>query len=488
MMSGRRVGGGAVSDFRGVLTLKSVSFLLMFLVLFFTFGCARFGFVPAPRGAEQKVVAVQAADTAKPAVKPAERKVRTRDVDFSGAFDDSPAPQPAQTLRNPPISAQKRNVRVMVRRNVREAVVSSTAAFEVRMSGSRTTLQGSVYLEARDGVAVATTADKAKKELRLPCTLLVGSGSNHINLGENSYRGVLVVVSEGKNLLSFINILEVEDYLRGVVPLEIGNLPRADIEAVKAQAIAARTYSYRKMSASRRNLFDMVSTVADQVYGGAKAETVVSDDAILATKDLIMAHGNDIVRAYYHSTCGGKTANIEDVWGGESIPYLRSQSDLTDEGRPFCTGGGTSFAWSETWPEKQFADIIRRYSAEGNLTPPFTRGSVKNIAIRERYECGRIKTMAIVPTSGPEHIAGGDKLRFVIRRNTPSRQVQILRSSNIKTVSLTNSEIKMTGSGHGHGVGMCQVGAIARARSGQNFEQILKSYYTGITLRTVVQD
>jgi stage II sporulation protein D len=423
-----------------------------------------------------------------------DRRVRTRDVDFARAFEESPEPRAAvpeperPAAVHSPVKVQKRPVRVMVRRNVREALVYSAAApLEARMPGARETFVGRVHLEAGAG-GVFATVNKERKELRLPCTLLVSSGAGQIQLGENRYRGMLVVVSESRNTLSFINILEVEDYLRGVVPLEIGNLGEADIEAVKAQAVAARTYSYRKMAARGKNMFDMVSTVSDQVYGGANAEAATSDAAIRLTKDLIMVHGNDIVRAYYHSTCAGRTANIEDVWGGESVPYLRSVSDTTGEGRPFCSGAGLSFAWTETWTERQFADIIRRYSAEGNMTPPFGKAGVRSINISERFECGRVKTMAVVSTANQAHVAGGDKLRFVIRRNTASRKVQILRSSNIRDVSVANGEVRITGNGHGHGVGMCQVGAIARARAGQSFEQILRSYYSGITLSTATPD
>ena len=194
-----------------------------------------------------------------------------------------------------------------------------------------------------------------------------------------------------------------------------------------------------------------------------------------------------MVRAYYHSTCGGSTANIEDVWGGAPVPYLRTQSDMNAQGKPFCSGAGQSFAWTETWAENQLSGILRRYSSEGGLDPPF-KGGIKKIDIRERFECGRVKTLAITSTSGQEHTAGGDKLRFVLRRYTQTRQIQILRSSNIRSVEIKNNEIKITGNGHGHGIGMCQVGAIWRARSGQNFEQILRTYYSGALIRTAKPD
>lgn len=525
---------------------KSASILILFSVFILISGCTRVGLVPnPPESAAQPPVQQQQpdgekaeagkpeteeapaeewfGDAAEPDKKSADekpgdektaeaevpsdwdeslpdRQVRTLDVDFARAFEESPTPRetvlapsdPAvvHSLRYPSLRAKKRPVRVMVRRNVKDAVVYSAATVEARTPGMRTTFRGRMQIEAdlAGPGAVVATVNKVRKELRLPCTLLVSSGAHLIDVGESSYRGAVVIVSEGRGTFSLINILNVEEYLRGVVPLEIGNLAEADIEAVKAQAVAARTYTYRKMAANEKALFDVVSTVADQVYGGAKAEAATSDAAIRLTKDLIMAHEDDIVRAYYHSTCGGRTANIEDVWGGEGVAYLRSQNDSDDKGgRAFCAGSG-SFSWTDTWTDQQLTGIVKRYSSEGSLTPPLTKGSIKRIDVRERFGCGRVKRVVITSTANEEHTTGGDKLRFVIRRNTQSRQVQILRSSNIRSVTAAGGKITITGGGHGHGVGMCQVGAIGRARAGHNFEQILKSYYSGVLLRTVVNE
>ncbi|MDR3013659.1 MAG: SpoIID/LytB domain-containing protein [Chitinispirillales bacterium] len=425
--------------------------------------------------------------------------LRTSDIDFSRIFEEDPAPRetgfiiepvtPVHSMRHPSFRVRKRPIRVMLRRDLREIAVSSGGTVQIRAAGANMTFNGRANFEAGAGSgAVIVSANNARREMRLPCTLFVSGGgrgrAGQITIGENTYRGALIFASEGGNNFSIINLIAVEDYIRGVVPLEIGNLREPDIEALKVQAIAARTYAYKRMAANERRLFDVVATVADQVYGGANAEGEVPDRAILLTQDLIMVYDNQIVGAFYHSTCGGKTANIEDVWGGGPFPYLRSIDDVDASGKAFCAGSNT-FAWTETWSDSQLAGILRRYSSEGNLQPPFS-GSLRGMEVRERFECGRVKTLAITSSGNREHTTGGDRTRFLIRR--PTRAQPILRSSNIGDITFAGGQVTITGNGHGHGIGMCQVGAIARARAGHNFDQILQAYYSGVAIRTVIDD
>ena len=485
--------------------------LLPPLALLVFLGCLKMGLTPNPPGAERPEAAAAESGDKKssgkktgrkpvggqpegPSANLPDRRARTRDVDFARAFEEggkprdtvrtpflSAAPPVVRSLRYPPYRLLQRRVRVALARNVKEAAVNSSASASAQTSQARVAFKGRVRFEAdllEPGLVIATVGS-VKKGLRLPCTLSVSGGQ--LEYGGGVYRGGLILAPDGGKAFSVINLIDVEEYLRGVVPLEIGNLREADIEAVKAQSVAARTYTYLKMAQNANNPFDLLPTTSDQVYGGMSAEAPVSDMALLLTKDLIMVYEGTIVHAYYHSTCGGRTANIEDVWGGEPVPYLKSQADADGRGRAYCAGT-TTYTWAETWNTGNLAAIIRQHSAEGGLTPPFS-GSLRRIDVRERFVCGRVKKLAVVSSSG-EHVAGGDKVRFVLRRNVPSRQ--ILRSANIQSVTITGHEVVIKGSGHGHGIGMCQVGAISRARAGLGFEEILKAYYSGISIRTVV--
>ena len=425
-----------------------------------------------------------------------DRAVRMNDVDFARAFDEEGAPRrdaparsagrpktpPVPSLRYPPIGVRKRPVRVLLKRGASEAVAYSAASAYVYTPNGSMSFRGRMHINAAYGPAdmVTATVNNVKRELRLPCTLYVNSATNLLELGENSYRGAIIIIPENANSVSIINTLHIEDYLRGVVPLEIGSLSETEIEALKAQAVAARTYTCKRMLQNADKPFDLASTVADQVYGGANAEAAAADLAIRATKDLILAYNDDIVDAYYHSTCGGKTANIEDAWGGESVPYLRSRSDLDKNGKAYCGQSG-AFQWTETWSASRLASTVKHHASEGNMTPPYNGGTLRRIEARERYQCGRVKRAAIVTSSG-EHIMSGEKARFVLRRNNAPQPP--LRSANFNNATMANGEITITGTGYGHGIGMCQVGAIARARAGESFEQILRAYYTDIAVRT----
>jgi len=482
--------------------------LLLMLALLLTLGCARMGMTPNPGGgAPSKEPA--AADKSKSSAKSdkssawgeerQDRVVRTRDVDFARAFEDEGAPRrdtpaapaakpmppapAAHSLRYPSIRVQKRPVRVLLKRGIGEIVAYSAAAAYVYTPDGSMSFRGRMHIDATYGPksSVIATVNNVKKELRLPCTLFVNSATNLLELGENSYRGAIIVIREDAGSVSIINAIHIEDYLRGVVPLEIGSLSETALEALKAQAVAARTYTYKRMAQNADKPFDLASTVADQVYGGAIAEAPTPDMAIRATKDLIIAYNDEIADAYYHSTCGGRTANIEDVWGGEKIPYLRSKSDMDNSGKAYCGQGG-AFRWTETWGMSQLSNLIKQHASEGNMIPPYGGGTLRRIEVRERFECGRVKKLAIVTSHG-EYAASGEKARFVLRRNNTPQQ--ILRSSNFNSAAIANGEIMINGTGYGHGVGMCQVGAIARARAGENFEQILRAYYTDIAVRTV---
>lgn len=367
----------------------------------------------------------------------------------------------------------------MLKKNTKRAVIYSSSEAEIRSAGQRFPFRGRMLLEALGGkTTVKATVNKAHKKLALPCTLAVSRGTHLLELGENSYRGALVVTAQKERSISLINVLEVEDYLRGVVPLEIGRLKRAEIEATKAQAVAARTYTYKRMAENVLNNFDLLPTVSDQVYGGANAEHQVSDMAVLATRDMIMVYDESIINAFYHSTCGGKTANVEDVWGMDTYPYLRSIEDTDSEGKAFCSWSSV-FSWNETWSKDLLSSIMEQYSYEAKLPKRYS-GALISIKIKNRFQCGRVQSCDIVTSSG-SYASGGDRIRFLMRRNTKKRP--ILRSSRFD-IKQTGNKITVSGSGYGHGVGMCQVGAIGRARSGQSFEQILKAYYSGVDIRT----
>ena len=137
------------------------------------------------------------------------------------------------------------------------------------------------------------------------------------------YRGSVEVRTVDGNLW-VINILDLESYLKGVVPCEIGGISEKQIEAAKAQAVAARTYATAHIGQYSDLGFDLYATVQDQVYKGISRERTLTSKAVESTAGEVLFFSNKPIEAKYHSTCGGRTADFNDAWSGPSPPYLRS--------------------------------------------------------------------------------------------------------------------------------------------------------------------
>jgi len=375
-----------------------------------------------------------------------------------------------------------RFIRIALRQNLRRAELTSTGRIDILSSGSdRVSARGDFTFESTSSEKIiCRIPQQGVKEYALPCTLHSANAFNVIEFNGAGYRGSMILTAEGRGLFSVINRCDVEDYLRGVVPLEIGNGSEEEVEAIKAQAVAARTYTYKKILERQKQAFDLLPTIADQVYGGVGVEKPQCNRAIGDTRDLVAVFQDSLIYAYYHSTCGGRTANVEDVWDKAGLPYLRSIADQDEKGGAYCAGS-PNFTWEESWPVSQLSTIIGRFSRETFPQNPAT-GRFSSFAVDSRYACGRCRSCKITTANGVV-LYGGDKIRFVLRRNMSG--FPILRSAVITKVSMFGGNLHVGGRGYGHGIGMCQYGAIGRALAGQSCEHIIKAYYTGVEIRSI---
>jgi len=268
-----------------------------------------------------------------------------------------------------------------------------------------------------------------------------------------------------------------DSYLRGVVPLEIGTRTAAEFAAVQVQAIAARTYSYTRLTTTRA--FDMYATVQDQVYGGVDAEKAQTDSAILTTRDLVIAYAGRPINAYYSSTCGGSTAGASEVWNDRpDEPYLRPVSDRIPGTDRFYCDPSPRFSWTQTWDKPALRAVLEKYLSTYTAAPKTGLGRITSITEQGRTASDRIAVLRITTDAGTYALRGNDT-RFVLR----NPQGAILNSTYFRHVTTTDngevSSLTVTGRGYGHGIGMCQWGAIGRARAGQDFRTILETYYPG---------
>ena len=311
-----------------------------------------------------------------------------------------------------------------------------------------------------------------------PATRPVG-GEPFVTFGGKRYRGELTVV-RGDSGRMVVNSLLMDDYLRGVVPLEIGNRTPAEFAAVQAQAIAARTYAYKHLTSTRA--FDMYATVQDQVYGGVDAEKPQSDSAIATTSDVVVLYKGQPISTPYHSTCGGSTAAVTEVWYNQSDePYLRPVSDRIPGTNNYYCDPSPRFSWVQNYDAAGLRAVMEKYLASYTTAPKTGLGRITDVREQGRTPSGRIAALTVQTESGSYTLRGND-IRFVLRNPAGAilNSTYFTFSADRSGGEVTN--LSINGRGYGHGIGMCQWGAIGRARAGQNYRRILETYYPGTTI------
>lgn len=302
-------------------------------------------------------------------------------------------------------------------------------------------------------------------------------------IGGRQYRGEALIVPRGAGRLTAVNVVDLEAYLLGVVPREMGRRPASEIEALKAQAVAARTYAVGNLGGRNSLGFDVYATVMDQVYGGVQDEDSIVSRAIRETRGEIITHGGRPIVAYYSSTCGGRTAAIEDSWPWRgSLPYLRSVSDRVPGTDEYYCSSSSRFDWTTRWTRQELIAVL------GQTLRAHTGGAVTsvsridNLRITDRNESDRVTVQ--LTADGRDYTLRADSVRWTLR---PQPGPAILNSSKLAALETTSGAngvetVEARGGGWGHAIGMCQVGAMGRARARQSYSQILTAYYTGVEI------
>ena len=283
-----------------------------------------------------------------------------------------------------------------------------------------------------------------------------------------------------------VNHVPVEAYLRGVVPLELGTRDPQDAAALESQAVAARSYTLVRVPTRddrAPEAYHLTDGVMHQVYRGAEAEHPVVDRAVAATRGLVLRWNGRVVDAPYSASCGGRTADPRDVWGGqrEGSPWLVAVDDIDPaSGRPWCDLSPRN-AWEVTLDESLLREAVRRHLVSRGAREA-TAPRVRAVRVAERTAGGRVKAMAVSTDRGDVTLVGND-IRFALR----DARGAILSSTYFQVGRETRAgdrlaALELRGAGNGHGVGLCQWGAIGRARSGYHARAILGHYYPGTTV------
>lgn len=287
------------------------------------------------------------------------------------------------------------------------------------------------------------------------------------------YGGALeIVLSQDRKFLVALNVIHLEDYLKGVVPSEMGKREKNELEALKAQAIAARTYALSKIG-QYDGSYDLKATIYDQVYQGMENEDALVNQAVDQTRGMVLSYQGKLIEAYYHANCGGRTESLEEVWEGEGKPYLLSVDD--DE---FCTWA-KNYRWEEEWDRQELEQRLLEFlSGEGKISLE-NFGKLTDLKIVQSTPSGRVKLLIADTDKGSFEIEK-DKIRWALKRAKSKEAIlpsTLFELEMIRNMDGTLAKVKAVGRGNGHGIGMCQTGAIGMARKGYSYSEILAHYY-----------
>lgn len=297
-----------------------------------------------------------------------------------------------------------------------------------------------------------------------------------IKYNDKKYRGFLKLLSDGNKIL-VVNELPLEDYLRGVLPLEMP-IGQGDenYEALKSMAVAARTYSLSKMN-KKNKTFNVYLDVRDQVYGGIEAEKEITNKLIDETAGLILTYDDNPAQVFYSASCGGHTENSRNVFGNYDIPYLQG---VQDGDEPYC-----SIMHGFEWTEKYSTDKVLSFLLKANKINN-SNYNIENINIESRFTSGRVNELKFELTSDnidKEIIITGNNIRSIIKRENGG----ILKSTMFD-INFDNDILEINGKGNGHGVGLCQWGAIYLSNDGRDYKEILSHYFPGTEIESINYD
>ncbi len=292
------------------------------------------------------------------------------------------------------------------------------------------------------------------------------SGSSTVNITSpgfifvdgNQYRNALEIkwqLVSGTSQLVLIHAIPLETYVVGIVSSEV---PHSwPLEALKAQAIAARTYAIWQKFRRLDKSYHMESSVLDQVYGGAQKEHSLAEQAAQQTKGQVLTYDNKPIQAYFHATCGGQTESAQEAWGS-NLPYLP----------------GSKCGYCKTARQYHWTYSISKKNLRRALKSVFS-DDISHIKIIQHTKSDRAKLMEISHRKQKKQISA-TSFRELLGYNN-------IRSTLIDKISFGWLDVTFTGRGHGHGVGMCQWGAMGLAKAGFTADKILERYYPGAEIR-----
>ena len=335
--------------------------------------------------------------------------------------------------------AASENIRVAIADDLREVTLTSSAGLVVKGASTSTHEKTLVYDRGSIG----------SRPVR------VRSVNGTIRVNGTSYRGAVELRKKKNGLLLVINDLDLEEYLKGVVASEVPS--GWHVEALKAQAVAARTYALYQKRAANGRPYHILASVSSQMYGGSSGERPSTVRAVQDTRGMVITYQRKVIPAFYHSSCGGQTEDAAELWGIDE-PFLKSVDCECQE-----------LLKNSLWEKR----ISRAMVANALKQLGYGLHEISGMDIEAITPAGRVKDVAI-RSAGRISLVSGDSLRGALGTTViPSAFFEL---------ELLGDEAVFSGRGSGHGVGMCQWGAQEMAGRGYDFRAILLHYYPGTDL------
>lgn len=384
----------------------------------------------------------------------------------------APAPRPVES---PAISPRAEAAEALAPPQGGEETLNGPALRVLLRKGSqglKVSAPGGLRLCAADGTTIAELPPSGKARLGAERGRLEMDGrglgvaeavvrplvrGEVVRVSGRRYRGRLALKAGGE-LLALVNVVGLEDYLRGVLPAEVSGA--GPLEALKAQAVAARSFAVTQMETSATKSWDLDNSSDSQVYRGQEDETPATDRAVSATQGLVLAWRDRVAQAFFHSNSGGHTADAAEVWTAKESPaYLQGVFDTWSEDQPH-------YRWTATVPRETVENRLR---AQG-----LWDGFLSEVVPWGRSESDRWTKVQLLGHDGQKRTVTADEFRRVLGPD-------LIRSTRF-SVRVAGDSLRFEGLGWGHGVGLSQEGAFAMARDGRDFRSILGFYYPGTRL------
>lgn len=352
-------------------------------------------------------------------------------------------------------SAVSPTIRVGILREQDRAVITSDRPIEVVSGFTRLWLEPAAYEFVPGAIGIEAVGFAQFDGI----VRLLPTSGGRLHVGIRPYRGILELRRTSSGRLTIVNELDLEEYLYGVLKMEID--PRWAPDALKAQAIASRTLALSSVNRFQAEGYDVRAGTDSQAYGGVTAEDPRTTAAVEETRGVVMTFDGRPILAVFHSDSGGHTESAELVWGGR-YAYLRGVPDPYSADAP-------NHVWSLRLDRAAFEERLIR---AGKLAP-----NVVAIEIVDVTPSNRVATVRITTPTGRVDLKGTE-LRAILGAD-------VLRSTMFTVrMPVESPLIEFVGRGYGHGVGMSQWGARGQGLLGRTYAEILRYYYSGVAIES----